>query len=123
MRSLIYFGGVLWVICFVFHIFFWKLFDWKNDLESVKKVNKGIIQVLNLCLMLCFAIFAYISIFQTDELLNTSLGKTLIAGMALFGVFRVVEQFIFFNLRHFGSKLVLLGAFLIAVVYSIPFFM
>lgn len=122
MRNLILFGGVLWIICFIFHIFFWKLFDWKNDLESVRKVNKGIIQVLNLCLMLCFAIFAYISLFQTDDLLNTSLGKTLIAGMSLFGVFRVIEQFIYFELTLFRSKLVLFGAFLIAVVYSIPLF-
>jgi hypothetical protein len=122
MKSLIIFGGVLWIICFVFHIFFWKLFDWNNDLDSVKKVNKGIIQVLNLCLMLCFLIFAYISLVQTDELLNSALGKTLIAGMALFGVFRVIEQFIFFNLTQFRSKLVLFGALLIAVVYSIPLF-
>ena len=122
MKSLILFGGVLWVICFIFDILFWKLFDWKKDLESLKKVNKGIIQVLNLCLMLCFLIFAYISIFQTDELLKPSLRKTLIAGMALFGVFRVIEQFIFFDLIHFRSKLVLLGAVLIAVVYSIPLF-
>jgi hypothetical protein len=123
MKSLILFGGVLWVICFVFHIFFWKLFDWKNDLESVKKVNKGIIQVLNLCLMLCFLIFAYISLFQADELLTTSVGKTLIAGMALFGIFRIIEQFIFFDLALFRSKIVLFGAFLIAVVYSIPLFL
>ncbi len=120
MKNLIYFGGFLWVICFIFHIFFWKLFNWKHDLESVNKVNKGIIQVLNLCLMLCFLIFAYISIFQTDELLNTSLGKSLIAGMALFGIFRVVEQFIFFDLTCFRSKIVLFGALLIAVVYAIP---
>lgn len=123
MKSLIYFGGILWVICFIFHIFFWKLFDWENDLNSVKKVNKGIIQVLNLCLMLCFLIFAYISFVQTDELLTTSLGKTMISGMALFGVFRVIEQFVFFDLKPFGSKIVLFGAFLIAVVYSIPLFM
>ncbi|MEK7724753.1 MAG: hypothetical protein AAB336_10420 [Acidobacteriota bacterium] len=122
MKNLILFGGILWVICFVFHIFFWKLFDWKNDLESLKKVNKGIIQVLNLCLMLCFLIFAYVSLFQTDELLTTSLGKTLIAGMALFGIFRVIEQFIFFDLSLFRSKIVLIGALLIAVVYSIPLF-
>lgn len=122
MKTYIYIGGILWIISFIFHIFFWKLFDWKNDLESVKKVNKGIIQVLNLCLMLCFLIFAYISLFQTDELLNTNLGKSLIAGMALFGVFRVVEQFIFFDVKLFRSKIVLFGALLIAVVYSIPLF-
>lgn len=122
MRTLIQIGGVLWVICFIFHVFFWRLFDWRRDLESVMKVNKSIIQVLNLCLMLCFLIFAYISLLQTDELLSTSLGKSLIAGMALFGIFRVVEQFIFFDLRLFRSKVVLFGALLIGVVYAIPLF-
>lgn len=122
MKMLIYFGGVLWVICFVFHVFFWKLFNWKNDLNSINKVNKGIIQVLNLCLMFVFLIFAYISLFQTDELLTTSLGKSLLAGMALFGIFRVIEQFIFFELKLLRSKVVLCGALLIAIVYFIPLF-
>ena len=122
MRTFIQIGGVLWVICFIFHVLFWRLFDWKNDLESVNKVNKGIIQVLNLCLMLCFLIFAYISLVQTDELLSSSLGKSLIAGMALFGGFRVAEQFIFFDLRLFRSKVVLFGALLIGIVYTIPLF-
>ena len=122
MRTLIQIGGVLWVICFIFHVFFWRLFDWKNDLESVMGVNKSIIQVLNLSLMLCFLIFAYISLAETDELLSSSLGKSLIAGMALFGLFRVVEQFIFFDLRLARSKIVLFGALLIGIVYTIPLF-
>jgi hypothetical protein len=122
MRTLIQIGGVLWVICFVFHIFFWRLFDWKNDLESVTKVNKGIIQVLNLCLMLVFLIFAFISLVQPDELLSSPLGTSLIAGMALFGFFRVIEQFLFFDVQQFRSTLVLIGALLIGIVYTIPLF-
>ena len=123
MRLLIQIGGVLWLICFVFHILFWRLFDWKHGLESIAKVNKGIIQVLNLCLMLCFLIFAYISLVQTDELLTSSLGKSLIVGMALFGFFRVAEQFMFFDLQLFRSKIVLFGALLIGIVYTIPLFL
>ncbi len=122
MKMLIYFGGILWIICFIFHVLFWKLFNWKHDLDSVNKVNKGIIQVLNLCLMLCFLIFAYISLFQTEELLTTSLGKSLIAGMALFGVFRVIEQFIFFDLKHIRSKAVLVVALIGTAIYLIPLF-
>ena len=123
MRLLIQIGGVLWLICFVFHILFWRLFDWKYGLESIAKVNKGIIQVLNLCLMLCFLIFAYISLMQTDELLTSPLGKSLIVGMALFGIFRVVEQFMFFDLQLFRSKIVLFGALLIGIVYTVPLFL
>lgn len=122
MRLLIQTGGVLWMICFAFHVFFWKLFAWRRDLESVMKVNKSIIQVLNLCLMLCFLIFAYISLVHTDELLTSSLGKSLVAGMALFGLCRFVMHFFYFDLRLFRSKLVLFGALLIGFVYTIPLF-
>ena len=73
--------------------------------------------------MLCFLIFAYISLVQTDELLTSPLGKNLIVGMALFGFFRVAEQFMFFDLQLFRSKLVLFGALLIGIVYTIPLFL
>ena len=122
MRTLIQIGGVLWVICFIFHILFWRLFDWKRDLASVMPVNKSIIQVLNLCLMLCFLIFAYISLVHTDELLISQLGKSLIGGMAAFGIFRFAIHFFYFDLRLFRSKLVLFGALLIGIVYAIPLF-
>lgn len=122
MRALIQIGGVLWIVCFLFHVLFWRLFDWRTDLESIKKVNKSIIQVLNLCLMLCFLVFAYISLIHTDELLSSALGRTMIAGMAAFGIFRSLLQFPFFELRLFRSKLVLFGALLIGIVYTIPLF-
>jgi hypothetical protein len=120
MRTLIIVGGFLWLGFFVFHVFFWKLFDWKHDLNSLTPVNKAIMQVLNLCLMLCFLIFGYVSIVQADELLTTSLGKTLIIGMVLFGVFRAVEQVIFFDLKHIRSKIVLFVALIGTTIYLIP---
>ncbi|MBL8181770.1 MAG: hypothetical protein JNL64_09130 [Blastocatellia bacterium] len=122
MRTLIQIGGVLWIVCFIFHVLFWRLFDWSNDLESINKVNKSIMQVLNLCLMLCFLIFAYISLIHTDDLLGSALGKTMIAGIAAFGVIRFLLQFPFFELRLFRSKLVLFGALVIGIVYTIPLF-
>lgn len=122
MRTLIIIGGFLWLAFFVFHIFFWKLFDWKRDLGKLTKTNKAIMQVLNLCLMLCFLIFAYVSIFQRDELLTTSLGKTLLIGMILFAVFRAMEQIIFFDLKNIRSKAVFVAALVGAAIYLIPLY-
>ena len=122
MKTLIIIGGFLWLAFFVFHIFFWKLFDWKRDLENLTKTNKAIMQVLNLCLMFCFLIFAYISLFQTEELLTTSLGKTLLVGMVLFAVFRAIEQVIFFDLKHPRSIAVLFFALIGMTIYLIPLF-
>ncbi len=120
MKTLIIIGGFLWLAFFVFHILFWKLFDWKRDLESLTPTNKAVMQVLNLCLMLCFLIFAYISIFHTNELLTTGLGKSMLVGIVLFGIFRSIEQVIFFDLEHIRSKAVLFVALLGTTIYLIP---
>lgn len=120
MKTLIIIGGFIWLAFFFFHIFFWKLFNWKEELETLTKTNKAIMQVLNLCLMLCFLIFAYISIFNVDELLTTVLGKSLLVGMILFGVFRAIEQIIFFDLRNIRSKFVLCAALIGITIYLIP---
>jgi hypothetical protein len=122
MKTLIIIGGFLWLAFFVFHMFFWKLFDWKHDLEKLNDTNKAVMQVLNLCLMLCFLIFAYVSIFQADELLTSNLGKALLIGMILFGLFRAIEQIIFFDLKHIRSKIVLLVALLGTTIYAIPLY-
>lgn len=120
MKTLIMIGGFLWLAFFVFHIFFWKLFDWKRDLESLTPTNKAIMQVLNLCLMLVFLIFTYVSIFHTGELLTTNLGKAILTGIVLFGIFRAIEQVIFFDLKQTRSKAVLLVALIGTIIYLIP---
>ena len=52
MKTLIIFGGFVWVGLFVFHALFWRLFDWKNDLEKLLPVNKAVMQVMHLALMI-----------------------------------------------------------------------
>lgn len=120
MKTLIIIGGILWLAVFVFHVLFWKLFKWKQELIKLSDVNKAVIQVLNLCLMWVFLIFAYVSIFHADELLTTGLGKSVLIGMVLFGIFRSVEQVIFFNLKDIRSKFVLFVAMIGTAIYAIP---
>ena len=120
MKTLIIIGGFLWLGFFVFHVLFWKLFDWKNDLESLNATNKAVMQVLNLCLMLVMLLFSYVSIFHTTELLSTSLGKTILIGIVSFGVFRAILQVVFFDLKQIRSQAVLFVALIGTVIYSIP---
>lgn len=120
MKTLIIIGGFLWLAVFVFHVLFWKLFKWKQELIKLSDVNRAVMQVLNLCLMWVFLIFAYVSIFHTDELLTTGLGKSVLIGMVLFGIFRSVEQVIFFNLKDIRSKFVLFVAMIGTAIYAIP---
>ena len=57
--------GTIYSIGFIiFHIMFWKIFRWKTDLRSTTRINRGIMQVMNLRLIYVFLFFAYVSSFQ-----------------------------------------------------------
>lgn len=115
-------GGAFCVGFFVFHAFFWRLFDWREDLKSLSHINRQVMQILNLCLMAAFAIFAYISLLHTDELLQTALGRNLLLLVAVFWWLRAIEQILFFGL----SRLVSVGFFAVFVIggflYSLPWY-
>ena len=99
-ETLIVIGGLYNAAFAIFHLGFWKIFGWKRDLVSLTPANRAIMQVLNLCLIFSFLIFAYISIFHTAELVATGIGRALLALIALFWLLRAVEQPVFFGLSQ-----------------------
>lgn len=121
MKFLIFIGGFFHLAFFVFHLFFWKLFDWKRDLSSLKPINRGIIQVLNLRLTWIFLVFAYISFFHADALLTTALGKAILISIALAWLMRAVEQVVFFKLKSAISAAFFVVFLLGAAIYFSPF--
>ena len=121
MKTLVYIGGVYHIGFTVFHILFWKLFDWKNDLSSLSAINRGVMQILNLRLIFVFAIFAYISFAHAGDLMTSSIGKVLLLAIALFWLGRAIEQIVFFKLKN-GISIAFFVLFLIgAGIYFYPF--
>ena len=120
MNTLIIIGGFFGLAFFVFHIFFWKIFDWKRDLKSLTSINRNVMQVLNLCLMVCFLIFAYVSIFHTVELLTTGLGRSIMFGIAGLWLFRAVMQPMFFGLKNSISIAFFIVFLIGAGIYAVP---
>jgi cytochrome c oxidase assembly factor CtaG len=119
MESLIVAGGIYNILLVIFHLFFWRIFNWDKDLRKLTPVNRGIMQVINLCLILVFIIFAYISLAHTYELLNTKLGHTMLWFMAIFWFARAIEQFVFFKLNLVSIAFFIY--FLLGVIlYAVP---
>ncbi len=119
-KTLILVGGFYNLAFAVFHLLFWRIFKWNTDLQRMSFLNRAIMQVLNLCLIWVFVIFGYISLFHAGELLSSSLGHSLLVLIALFWLFRAIEQIIFFRLNTWGSWL-FLAVFLIGVLlYAYP---
>jgi len=119
-ENLIITGGIYNIILIIFHISFWRIFNWPETINTLNRTNKSTIQVLNISITFIFVIFAYISLVHTKELLNTNLGNTLLIFMSALWLFRAIQQIIFYKLKHKAS----LGLFLFfiggSVIYAIP---
>lgn len=121
MKNLIYIGGIYCLIFAVFHLAFWKLFDWKNELPKLKSVNRGVMQVLNLRLTYVFLVVAFISFFFADDLINTKLGNVILGAISIFAVMRAIEQLIFWKIEKIGVAFFFV--FLIgAGIFAVPLF-
>ncbi|WP_341840336.1 hypothetical protein [Chitinophaga caseinilytica] len=120
MQTLVIICGVYSLGFAGFHIAFWKLFGWKKDLGNLRFYNKAIMQILNLRLIYVFAFTAAVCFIFPRELATTALGKTFLAGNALFWLGRTIEQFIF--LQH-NSRMVriLTGIFILGfILFLLP---
>jgi len=106
----------------VFHLMFWKLFEWKRELPKLKPVNRGVMQVMNLRLTYVFLVIAFITFFFADDLLTTNLGKVILGATSLFCLMRAIEQPIFWKFDKIGAAflvVLLLGA----GIFAVPIFL
>ena len=94
---LLWIGGLFNLAFLIFHDFFWKIFNWKEDLKKLMPINKAIMQVLNLMLIFVLLIFAYVTFFHGQEMQTTDLGKTLTIFIAMFWGIRAILQLVYFG--------------------------
>jgi hypothetical protein len=90
-------GGYASIGWLIFHLLFWQLFDWRAELKRLSHLNGGVMQVLNLCLSFVFLLFAIVSLRHTNELLTTSIGRTIAFGIGAFWLFRFILQPLFWG--------------------------
>lgn len=119
MNVLVYLCGIYSVGFAVFHVFFWRLFDWKNDLKKLSVANRAILQISNIRLIYILLLVAFLCFLFPTELTTSSLGKTFLAGMSLFWFGRTIEQFIFLRVNktfvHVLTILFVIGTILFAL--------
>lgn len=120
--TILFAGGVFHVAIGIFHLFFWHIFHWKEDLASLTRINRAVMQILNICLTFLFFAIAYTSFAHAEELISTSLGRTIVASIALFWILRLILQFAFFGEWHRISNLLVVIFTIGASLYLIPFF-
>lgn len=120
MDTIIFLCGLHSLAFAIFHIFFWKLFNWKNELSKLNYANRAIVQILNIRIIFLLFFVAFICFYFADELQHTLFGRVFLAGISLFWIGRTIEQFIFLRINnkyvHLTTLLFVLGA----VLFGLP---
>jgi len=119
-ECLLILGGLLHFGFAVFHLMFWRIFHWKTDLASLTRTNRGIMQVLNLCITFLFLLIGYVSLVHRQDLLNTGMGRTILSGMGLFWVARAIAQLMFFKMKNWISLSLMAVFIFCSVIYLLP---
>jgi hypothetical protein len=110
-------GGLFHLALALFHLSFWTLFGWNDELARLRPLNRGVLQVLNLRLTYLFFAFAVLSCCWPEQFLRPGLGLALCVVLAGFWWLRALEQFLFFRPRHWWVA----GVFCCgALLYTLP---
>lgn len=99
----------------LFHLAFWRLLDWREQLARLSPTNRAVVQALNLCLTFFFLLGAFLALFFPEEMLSTGLGQALRVGLLLFWILRTALQVILFDLRKRVHQ-ILMGLFVAGVM-------
>jgi len=77
-----------------FHLGFWKVFAWREELPRMSVANRAILQISNLRLIYVFLGVGALCLTFPEELVQTALGNAFLLGMAGFWLGRLIEQFV-----------------------------
>ena len=114
-------GGVYNLLFGLFHISFWKLFNWRDELARMSPINRAVIQMLNIAVIVFLLMIAFVSMVYSHELVTTNLGRTLLLGTSIFWMARLVGEFTLKDGTQANPKLV--TAFLVGILlYVLPMF-
>jgi hypothetical protein len=118
-KRLLQIGGVINLFFVVFHLSFWKLFNWGQSLASLSSDDHAIMQVLNIHTAYALAMFAALSLFFPNELSTTKLGRIISLAIAGFWILRGVNQAIFWGLSLGSSWAIIFVCLAVAALYLI----
>lgn len=95
-----------------FHLGFWRMFRWREELPKLHPANRGVMQVLNLMLTVFLLLMGGLQILRTEEIVTTPLGRTLMAGLMGCWLIRAALQPVFFKSLPSATNVVFVVLFL-----------
>lgn len=120
MKTLIFFCGFYNIALALFHLGFWKLFDWDSQLKRMTFANRGILQILNIQIMYYFIMTAMICFVFSEELTTTKLGRWFLIGTSIFWIIRTAQQFIFLKVNSYKIHALTIVFLIGSILFLLP---
>lgn len=119
-RTLLFVGGLMNFSLAVFKIAMPYLFQWRNAMGSSEGFMWSTVYAENLGISMLLLFFAYMSIFQWEQLLNTSLGKTCLLSIGSLWLFRAMAEIVLFKIGVDGAWWRVIMFLVVAALYLLP---
>lgn len=120
-RILLLAGGMLNLLLAIFKIAMPYLFHWQDAMGSSAAHMWATVYAENLGISLLLLFFAYMSIFQWQELLQTAQGKVTLLAIGSLWIFRSMAEITLFKIGVDGAWWRVLLFLIIAAFYLLPF--
>jgi small-conductance mechanosensitive channel len=96
--KLILIAGGIYHLCWALFDSLWPhFFAWKRTLGKLDDINRSLLYIVSRLLVLLYLYIATLAFFFQDELLNTTIGKTVLIFMTVYWGFRTIMQIQFFG--------------------------
>jgi uncharacterized protein YhhL (DUF1145 family) len=104
----------------VFHgLMFYALLSNQNLVSPDPMMIRALLQTFNSVTLLMVAAMAYFSFRYPDELVRTSIGKSLLVVFGVFYLIRIASEFVFFGYSGVGSLVMIILCLLPALSYLV----
>lgn len=86
------------------HLPFPKYFKWKEELKPLSLINRQMMEVHTFFIALMVFLMGLLSFSQSEQLVNTKLGRVVCLGMAIFWGIRLVFQLFVYSTKLWRGK-------------------
>ena len=96
--------GVLLIALALFHAWFPKYFNWKEELKTVSLINGQMMVVHTFFVALVLLLMGLLCLTCATELVQTKLGKIITLGFGIFWSMRLIIQFFGYSAKLWKGK-------------------
>ena len=119
-KILLLIGGIINLVFSLLHLTLGKALNWSETLSCLTPDNRATIYTLNAHLAFTCLVFAYLSLFHRKDMLNTGIGRAVMAAIGLFYILRAVNQVVYNGLSAPGTPFGVILFLSVSLLYVVP---